>query len=127
MDEQKVGGREGGREGGWMVEQRMGGKEGGRERGRDSNVLVVPFPSPCYSPLHLLPTYRLLALSSLPHSVLLLQEFYGDYIAVAQHLFSFNIEQCAQPGLMWRREEFLRVCDGLVSVLLALRKKPLIR
>lgn len=28
---------------------------------------------------------------------------------------------------MWRREEFLRVCDGLVSVLLALRKRPLIR
>ena len=100
----------------------MGGKEGGRERGRDSNVLVVPFPSPCYSPLHPLPTVFIS-----PHSVLLLQEFYGDYIAVAQHLFSFNIEQCAQPGLMWRREEFLRVCDGLVSVLLALRKKPLIR
>jgi len=73
------------------------------------------------------PAIKTLAESDEHESVREIKEFYGDYIAVSQHLFSFNIEQCAQPGLMWRREEFLRVCDGLVSVLLALRKRPLIR
>ena len=121
MDGQKVGGREGGREGGWMGRGWVGRREGGKEGGI---VMCWWYPShPLATPLSI----PYLPFSSLPHSVLLLQEFYGDYIAVAQHLFSFNIEQCAQPGLMWRREEFLRVCDGLVSVLLALRKKPLIR
>ena len=57
-----------------------------------------------------------------------LQEFYGDYIAVAQHLFSFNIEACCEPGgTVWRRELFYRTSDGLKSVLLALRKRPIIR
>ncbi len=55
------------------------------------------------------------------------QEFYGDYIAVAQHLFSLNLDIVSEPGALWRRAEFLRTCDGLVSVLLALRKKPCIR
>ena len=56
-----------------------------------------------------------------------IKEFYGDYIAVGNHLFSFNIDQCAQPGSMWRRDEFVRVVDGLVAVMLALRKRPVIR
>ena len=29
--------------------------------------------------------------------------------------------------MIWKREVYLRVCDGLTAVLLALRKKPLIR
>ncbi len=55
------------------------------------------------------------------------QEFYGDYIAVAHHLFSLNLEVAGEPGGLWKRAEFLRTCDGLVSLLLALRKRPSIR
>lgn len=70
---------------------------------------------------------KTLAESDEYESVREIKEFYGDYIAVAQHLFSFNLEHCAQPGSMWRRDEYVRVCDGLLSVLLALRKKPIVR
>ena len=55
------------------------------------------------------------------------QEFFGDYIAVAHHLFSFNLSLIAHPGCMWKRDEFLRVSDGLISIMLALRKRPVIR
>ena len=42
-------------------------------------------------------------------------------------MFSLNQPLCCDPGMIWRRGVYLRVCDGLISVLLALRKKPLIR
>ena len=56
-----------------------------------------------------------------------LQEFFGDYIAVGHHLFSFNLPEVCHPGGSWRREEFLRTTDGILSVMLALRKRPVIR
>ena len=56
-----------------------------------------------------------------------LQEFFGDYIAVGHHLFSFNLAQVCHPGAMWRRDDYLRIIDGVVSVMLALRKRPVIR
>ena len=55
------------------------------------------------------------------------QEFFGDYIAVGNHLFSFNLPLVSLPGSLWKKEEFIRVTDGLVSVMLALRKRPVIR
>ncbi len=55
------------------------------------------------------------------------QEFFGDYIAVGAHLFSFNLPLVSLPGSMWKREEYLRVSDGIISVMLALRKRPVIR
>lgn len=73
------------------------------------------------------PAIKTLAESDEHESVREIKEFYGDYIAVGSHLFSFNIEQSAQPGSMWRRDEFLRVVEGLVAVMLALRKRPVIR
>ena len=73
------------------------------------------------------PAIKTLAESDEHESVREIKEFYGDYIAVGSHIFSFNIDQCAQPGSMWRRDEFLRVVDGLVAVMLALRKRPVIR
>lgn len=73
------------------------------------------------------PAIKTLAESDEHESVREIKEFYGDYIAVAQHLFSFNLEHCSEPGGMWRRQPFIRVCEGLSAVLLALRKRPLIR
>ncbi|XP_074650382.1 vacuolar protein sorting-associated protein 45-like [Tubulanus polymorphus] len=54
------------------------------------------------------------------------QEFYGDYIAVSPHLFSFNIVGCAQ-GRSWNSESLKRTVQGLTSVLLSLKKCPMIR
>jgi vacuolar protein sorting-associated protein 45 len=73
------------------------------------------------------PALKALAEADQHESVREIKEFYADYLAVAPHLFSFNQHICCDPGMIWRRDVYLRVCDGLLSVLLALRKKPLIR
>ncbi|XP_064402056.1 vacuolar protein sorting-associated protein 45-like [Halichondria panicea] len=73
------------------------------------------------------PALKTLAEADEHESVREIKEFYGDYIAVAHHLFSLNLEVAGEPGGLWKRAEFLRTCDGLVSLLLALRKRPSIR
>ena len=75
------------------------------------SILVTSKPSPLPPPLP-------------PHPF---QEFFGDYIAVGHHLFSFNLPEICHPGGTWRRDDFLRSTDGIVSVMLALRKRPVIR
>ncbi|XP_070202635.1 vacuolar protein sorting-associated protein 45-like isoform X2 [Littorina saxatilis] len=54
------------------------------------------------------------------------QEFYGDYIAVNPHLFSLNIVGCSQ-SLNWVPAHLSRTVQGLTSVLLSLKKCPMIR
>ncbi|KAK7496933.1 hypothetical protein BaRGS_00011913 [Batillaria attramentaria] len=54
------------------------------------------------------------------------QEFYGDYIAVNPHLFSLNIVGCCQ-NLTWIPAHLSRTVQGLTSVLLSLKKCPMIR
>ncbi|KAG1674112.1 Vacuolar protein sorting-associated protein 45 [Nymphon striatum] len=54
------------------------------------------------------------------------QEFYGDYIAVSPHLFSLNIVGSYQ-GNTWNPVHFPRVIQGLISLLLSLKKCPMIR
>lgn len=54
------------------------------------------------------------------------QEFYGDFIAVNPHLFSLNIVGCAR-GRAWDPALLSRTTQGLTSVLLALKKCPMIR
>ena len=56
-----------------------------------------------------------------------IKEFYGDFIAISQHVFSFNLSPALNPSGTWRGEVFDRVSVGLLSVLLALKKNPLIR
>lgn len=61
------------------------------------------------------------------------QEFYGDYFAVNPDLFHANSPRCQQlyqPEMYWRgieRDIFERNCGAMMSSLLALKKKPLIR
>ncbi|XP_078689211.1 vacuolar protein sorting-associated protein 45-like isoform X1 [Branchiostoma floridae x Branchiostoma belcheri] len=64
------------------------------------------------------------------------QEFYGDYIAVNPHLFSFNLTGCSQvtslpfyphQGINWTSQALARSCQGLTALLLALKKCPMIR
>ncbi|XP_077988672.1 vacuolar protein sorting-associated protein 45-like [Glandiceps talaboti] len=54
------------------------------------------------------------------------QEFYGDYVAVSPHVFSFNLVGCCQ-NVNWNPMVLNRVCAGLTSVLLSLKKCPMIR
>ena len=56
-----------------------------------------------------------------------IKEFYGDFIAISQHVFSFNLSPALNPSGTWRGEIFDRVSVGVLSVLLALKKNPLIR
>ncbi|XP_047240435.1 vacuolar protein sorting-associated protein 45 isoform X1 [Girardinichthys multiradiatus] len=68
------------------------------------------------------------------------QEFYGDFIAVNPHLFSLNLQGVARrrtdqnlssqnrfPGRTWETSMLSRCTQGLTSVLLALKKCPMIR
>ncbi|XP_025077433.1 vacuolar protein sorting-associated protein 45-like [Pomacea canaliculata] len=54
------------------------------------------------------------------------QEFYGDYVAVNPHVFSLNIVGCSQ-NLAWIPTHLSRTVQGLTSVLLSLKKCPMIR
>ncbi|KAM3858394.1 vacuolar protein sorting-associated protein 45 [Diretmus argenteus] len=54
------------------------------------------------------------------------QEFYGDFIAVNPHLFSLNLQGVAR-GRSWDPSMLSRSTQGLTSVLLALKKCPMIR
>ncbi|XP_005107406.1 vacuolar protein sorting-associated protein 45 [Aplysia californica] len=54
------------------------------------------------------------------------QEFYGDYIAVNPHLFSLNLVGCCQ-NFSWFPPVLSRTIQGLTSVLLSLKKCPMIR
>uniref|UniRef100_V9KNW6 Vacuolar protein sorting-associated protein 45 n=1 Tax=Callorhinchus milii TaxID=7868 RepID=V9KNW6_CALMI len=54
------------------------------------------------------------------------QEFYGDFIAVSPHVFSLNLIGCAQ-GRCWDVMQLARTTQGLTSVLLSLKKCPMIR
>ncbi|KAI9359290.1 Sec1-like protein [Zopfochytrium polystomum] len=60
------------------------------------------------------------------------QEYFADFLAVNSDLFSLNITSPANPLFIensstWDSRTFSRVTEGLLSVLLALKKKPLIR
>eukprot|EP00794_Sanderia_malayensis_P009881 gene9882-10891_t len=54
------------------------------------------------------------------------QEYFADYFAVNPHIFSMNIIGCSM-GKNWGYEQQDRVSDGIISALLSLKKKPLIR
>uniref|UniRef100_A0A0L8HJX6 Vacuolar protein sorting-associated protein 45 n=1 Tax=Octopus bimaculoides TaxID=37653 RepID=A0A0L8HJX6_OCTBM len=62
-----------------------------------------------------------------PNMVYIIFEFYGDYIAVNPHLFSLNIVGCCQGCTTWLPKSLSRTVQGLTSVLLSLKKCPMIR
>lgn len=55
-----------------------------------------------------------------------LEEFYADYLAISPHLFSFNVPVCIR-GNMWDPVQLPRCSQGLIAVLLSLKKTPYIR
>lgn len=75
-----------------------------------------------------------------------IQEFYADYFAFGPHLFSFNLEKSIigkqmlsyyflfkckaadfYSGMEWNPNSLQRTTQGLVGVLLSLKKYPIIR
>lgn len=69
---------------------------------------------------------KLLAEADEHEAVREVEEFYGDYIPVSSHLFSLNIIGCYQRH-GWNQDHLQRTVQGLTSVLLSLKKCPLIR
>jgi hypothetical protein len=56
------------------------------------------------------------------------QEFYADVFPLGSELFSLNLGGIITDQLShWDNAKFERTCEGVVSVLLALRKRPVIR
>nr|CAG4641574.1 EOG090X03QA [Eurycercus lamellatus] len=55
-----------------------------------------------------------------------IQEFYADYFAVGPHLFSLNLEKPIQ-GMEWNQSSLQRTAQGVTSILLSLKKNPMIR
>lgn len=59
-------------------------------------------------------------------SVKEVQEVFCDYVAVNHHVFSFNIPACGD-GYKWNEQAFRRSSQGLIALLLSLKKFPVIR
>ncbi|KAJ3191155.1 vacuolar protein sorting-associated protein 45 [Irineochytrium annulatum] len=60
------------------------------------------------------------------------QEYFADFLALNQDLFSLSLSAPSSPiftenQVTWDNRTFTRVTEGILSVLLALKKKPLIR
>jgi hypothetical protein len=55
------------------------------------------------------------------------QEFYADIIPIAPHLCSLGDANCYETAFNVSPRVFRRALQGLGSVFLALRKKPMIR
>nr|CAG4649208.1 EOG090X03QA [Scapholeberis mucronata]SVE93528.1 EOG090X03QA [Scapholeberis mucronata] len=69
---------------------------------------------------------KILAESDEQEVVREIQEFYADYFAIGPHLFSLNIEKPIH-GVEWNSLSLQRSTQGLLSILLALKKNPMIR
>lgn len=54
------------------------------------------------------------------------QEVFADYLAVDRHLFSFNIVGCLS-GRLWNQTHLLRCAQGLLALVLSLKRRVLIR
>ncbi|XP_045453841.1 vacuolar protein sorting-associated protein 45 isoform X3 [Melitaea cinxia] len=54
------------------------------------------------------------------------QEVFADYLAVDRHLFSFNIVGCLH-GRNWNQQHLQRCSQGLLALLLSLKRRPVIR
>ena len=60
-------------------------------------------------------------------SVKEIQEFYADYIPLLDHTYTLNLRQISRRGVSWEMPALKRSADTLISVLLSLKKFPVIR
>lgn len=69
---------------------------------------------------------KVLAESDESESVREIREVYADYLCVNKDLFCLNIPKCMH-NMTWAPEALYRSVDGLISVLLSLKLRPVIR
>lgn len=69
---------------------------------------------------------KILAESDESESVREIREIYADYLGVNNSLFSLNIPKCMH-SMTWAPDALYRTVDGLISVLLSLKLRPVIR
>ncbi|KAF9919279.1 vacuolar protein sorting-associated protein 45 [Lobosporangium transversale] len=101
--------------------------------------LIKELRDPCYGDYYLYFSNRLkkTAIEQLAemdeHEVVReVQEYYADYYAINPDCFSINLDVQNMPlygdsFTTWDNASFTRTVDGILSVLLSLKKKPLIR
>ena len=69
-----------------------------------------------------------LAKADVQSVVVEVQEYFGDFYAVNRDTFTYNIDKMiAEPRHSLEAGKFERMTEGLVALLLALKKKPVIR
>ena len=101
--------------------------------------LVEELRDPCYAEYHLFFSNMLkktqverLAEADDFEVVKEVQEYFGDYLAVDQQLFHFNLSYPVKYIYgsavdSWDGNAFQRSVDGLLSIMLSLKKRPLVR
>ncbi|KAJ3331949.1 vacuolar protein sorting-associated protein 45 [Blyttiomyces sp. JEL0837] len=101
--------------------------------------LVEELRDPCYGDYYLYFSNTLkksaierLAEADETEAVREVQEYYADFLAINNDVFSFNLHGPADPlfvenSATWDNRTFQRTTEGILSVLLALKKKPLVR
>uniref|UniRef100_A0A7S4LBG7 Uncharacterized protein n=1 Tax=Eutreptiella gymnastica TaxID=73025 RepID=A0A7S4LBG7_9EUGL len=69
-----------------------------------------------------------MALADEEERVKQVQEFYGDFYAINKDLFTLNIDSCA-PLMrgQWDQKLFDRMTSGILAVLLAMKRRPVMR
>ncbi|KAG0310690.1 vacuolar protein sorting-associated protein 45, partial [Dissophora globulifera] len=98
--------------------------------------LILELRDPCYGDYYLYFSNRIkkTAIAEMDeHKVVReVQEFYADYYAINTDCFTINLDPVMMPlygesFTTWDSASFTRTVDGLLGVLLSLKKKPLIR
>lgn len=103
-------------------------------------ALVDEFRDPCYGQYYIYfsntvkkSTLERLAEADETECVREVQEYFADFLAINPDLFSLNLSGCPATPLYgdsfsaWDLKAFERTTQGVLAVLLALKKKPLIR
>ncbi|KAI8621728.1 Sec1-like protein [Chytriomyces sp. MP71] len=102
-------------------------------------ALVEELRDPCYGDYYLYFSNTLkksaierLAEADETECVREVQEYYADFLAISNDLFSLNLAAPLSPlyvenAATWDTRTFSRTVEGIISLLLALKKKPLIR
>lgn len=108
-----------------------------RPSAKSVQLMIDELRNPCYGSYYLYFSNILsksqierMAEADQQEAVRELQEFYGDFCAVNPSFYSLNLQnyQIFSDSLSnWNNETFKRTVEGLRAVLLALKKRPMIR
>jgi len=108
-----------------------------RPSAKSVQLMIDELRNPCYGSYYLYFSNILsksqierMAEADQQEAVRELQEFYGDFCAVNPNFYSLNLQNYQIFGdslSSWNNETFKRTVEGLRAVLLALKKRPMIR